>query len=107
MLTYIEDRPVMDRTSEEKPLEIEKQKVVTSGLENLLFMDDLEQDVQISSAEGISMEPSPAVTEKTEESPVTGLAQLKDEFLGHRYSVALLPKQHADGTQRLVFVSII
>ena len=46
------------------------------------------------------LEPSPALSEKAEENPETGLANLKDEFNGCRYSVALLPKRHADGTQR-------
>ena len=46
------------------------------------------------------LEPSPALSDKAEENPETGLANLKDEFNGSRYSVALLPKRHADGTQR-------
>ena len=78
VLTNIEDRPVKDRTAEEKPLD--RQEEATSGLENL--------------------EPSPAPSDKDEERPETGLAQLKDEFHGRRYSVVLLPKRPGDGTQR-------
>lgn len=102
MLTYTEDHPVKDRASEEKPPQIPKHEAVTSGLQNLLFINDLELNGQISSGEGVSLELSPALSDTTEESPETGLSQLKDEYHGHRYSVVVLPKQHADGTQRLV-----
>ena len=60
----------------------------TSDLQNLHSMNDSR------------LEPSPAVSDKAEENPETGLANLKDEFNGSRYSVALLPKRHAGGTQR-------
>ena len=68
--------------SSERPME------AASGLQNLHFVNDSQ------------LEPSPTLSDKAEENPETGLASLKDEFNGCRYSVALLPKQHADGTQR-------
>ena len=94
-------------TSEEKPLE--SQEAATSGLENLHFMTDLELDDEQAN---ISLEPSPTLSDKGEDSPdtagpETSLAQLKDEFHGCRYSVVLLPKRHADGTQRLVIKPIL
>ena len=104
MLTFIEGYSVKDMTSEEKPLDLESQEAITSGLENLLFMNDLElEDGQAN----ISLEPSPVPSDKSEESPETSLAKLKDEFHGCRYSVVLLPKRHADGTQRLVIEPIL
>ena len=66
----------------------EKSSERPSGLQNLHFVNDSQ------------LEPSPALSDKAEENPETGLASLKDEFNGCRYSVALLPKRHADGTQR-------
>ena len=46
------------------------------------------------------MELSPSPSDGTEERTEAGLEQLKDEFLGQKYSVVLLPKKHGDGTQR-------
>ncbi|CAH3148243.1 unnamed protein product [Porites evermanni] len=66
----------------------ERPREATSGLQNLHSMNDSQ------------LEPSPALSNKAEENPETGLANLKDEYNGCRYSVALLPKRHADGTQR-------
>ena len=86
MLTYIENRPIEDTLSAEKSSE--RPREATSGLQNLHFMNDSQ------------LEPSPALSGKAEENSETGLAILKDEFNGCRYSVALLPKRHADGTQR-------
>lgn len=99
MLTFIEGYSVKDMPSEEKPLDLGSQEAITSGLENLRFMNDLEP---ADGPANISLQPSPALFDKSEESPETSLAQLKDEFHGCRYSVVLLPKRHADGTQRLV-----
>ena len=66
----------------------ERAREATSDLQNLHSMNDSR------------LEPSPALSDEAEENPETGLANLKDEFNGCRYSVALLPKRHADGTQR-------
>ena len=65
-------------------------------------MDELELDGQISITEGVSQQPSPPLSDQTEESTETGLAKLKDEFLGQNYSLVLLPKKHGEGAQRLV-----
>ena len=86
VLTYIENRLIEDTTSAEKSSE--RPREATSGLQNLHSMNDSR------------LEPSPALLDKAEENPETGLANLKDEYNGCRYSVALLPKRHADGTQR-------
>ena len=103
MLTYTGDHEVKEISSVEKPSNTSIQEQETSsGLENLNFMDDFGLSDQISVAEGASLEPSPSPSDGTEERTETGLTQLKDEFLGQKYSVALLPKKHGDGTQRLV-----
>ena len=83
MLTYIENRQIEDTMSAEKSSE--RPREATSDLQNLHSMNDSRL---------------PALSDKAEENPETGLANLKDEFSGCRYSVALLPKRHADGTQR-------
>lgn len=106
VLTYVGDHDVEDFTSEEKPPQsISPEKQVSHGLENLNFMDELGLDGQISITEGFSQQPSPPLSDRTEESTETGLAKLKDEFLGQKYSLVLLPKKHGEGTQRLVIVS--
>lgn len=75
---------------------------MSHGLENLNFMDESGLDGQISITEGFSQQPSPPLSDRTEESTEIGLAKLKDEFLGQKYSLVLLPKKHGEGTQRLV-----
>ena len=103
MLTYVGDHDVKDISSDEKPPQpITQEQETVLGLANLNFMDELGLSDQISLTEGASLEPSPSPSDEAEESTETGLAQLKDEFLGQRYSVVLLPKKHGDGTQRLV-----
>lgn len=103
VLTYAGDHDIKDVVSDEKPtLSNSPEKEVSSGLENLNFMDELELDGQISITEGVSQQPSPPLSDQAEESTETGLAKLKDEFLGQNYSLVLLPKKHGEGTQRLV-----
>lgn len=75
---------------------------MSRGLENLNFMDELELDGQMSITEGVSQQPTPSLSDQTEENTETGLAKLKDEFLGQNYSLVLLPKKHGEGAQRLV-----
>ena len=74
---------------------------MTTGLENLHFMNDLELCEETT----VSPEPKVALSDEKEENPETavpenGLVLLKDEFLGCRYSIVLLPKRRADETQR-------
>lgn len=108
VLTYVGDHDVEDFTSEEKPPQsISPEKQVSHGLENLNFMDELGLDGQISITEGFSQQPSPPLSDRTEESTETGLAKLKDEFLGQKYSLVLLPKKHGEGTQRLVMSHMV
>lgn len=101
VLTYIEGHTVKPKMSNAVETPIEKQEAVLSGLENLHFMNELGLNGQTV----LSLDPSAALSEKNEESPElanpeTSLAQLKEEFQGCRYSVLLLPKRHADATQR-------
>ena len=106
MLTYIGDHDVTDAASDEKPTQSPSpEKEVSHGLENLHFMDEPELSDQIS--EGVGLQPSPSLSDKTEESAETGLVQLKDEFLGQKYSLVLLPKKYGEGTQRLVMKSCL
>lgn len=101
VLTYVGDHDVTDITSDEKPSQsISPENEVSHGLENLHFMDEPELSDQLS--EGVGLQPSPSLSDKTEESTETGLALLKDEFLGRKYSLVLLPKKHGEGAQRLV-----
>ena len=65
-------------------------------------MDELELDGQISITEGVGQQPSPSLSDQTEESTESGLAKLKDQFLGQNYSLVLLPKKHGEGAQRFV-----
>lgn len=103
VLTYVGDHDVKDITADEKsPQTISTEKQESLGLENLNFMDELELDGQISITEGVGQQPSPSLSDQTEESTDTGLAKLKDEFLGQNYSLVLLPKKHGEGAQRLV-----
>lgn len=101
MLTCIGDHEVKEISSDEKPSNtslIEQES--SSGLRNLNFMDEARFGEQISITEGANMELSPSPSDGTEERTEAGLEQLKDEFLGQKYSVVLLPKKHGDGTQR-------
>ncbi len=101
MLTYVGDHDVTDITSDEKPSQsTSPEKDISHGLENLHFMDEPELSDQISG--GVGLQPSSSPSDKTEESTETGLALLKDEFLGQKYSLVLLPKKHGEGAQRLV-----
>ncbi|XP_020620493.1 uncharacterized protein LOC110058236 [Orbicella faveolata] len=101
VLTYVGDHDVEDITADEKsPQTISPEKQESHGLENLNFMDELELDGPMSITEGISQQPSPSLSDQTEESTETGLAKLKDEFLGQNYSLVLLPKKQGEGTQR-------
>lgn len=103
VLTYVGDHDVEDITADEKsPQTISPEKQESHGLENLNFMDELELDGPMSITEGFSQQPSPSLSDQTEESTETGLAKLKDEFLGQNYSLVLLPKKQGEGTQRLV-----
>lgn len=104
VLTYVEGHTVTHNQSKPTELSIENQEAAPSGLENLHLMNDSGLNEQIVG----SLDPSAALPDRTEESPEsasmeTGLAQLKDEFQGCRYSVVLLPKRQGDATQRLVF----
>ena len=102
MLTYIGDHDVEDLASDEKPPQfISPEKEVSLGLENLHFTDELGFGDQLL-PESASLQPSPSPPDKAEESTETGLAHLKDEFLGQKYSLVLLPKRHGESTQRLV-----
>lgn len=99
VLTYIEGHTVKNKIPQENPLD--GQEAVTTGLENLHFLNDLELYEETT----VSPEPNIALSDKKEEAPETavpenGLVLLKDEFLGCRYSIVLLPKRHADETQR-------
>nr|XP_058965970.1 doublecortin domain-containing protein 1-like [Pocillopora verrucosa] len=101
VLTYIGDHEVKEISSDERPSNtslIEQES--SSGLRNLNFMDEARFGEQISITEGANMELSPSPSDGTEERTEAGLEQLKDEFLGQKYSVVLLPKKHGDGTQR-------
>lgn len=101
MLTYIGDHEVKEISSDEKPSNISLiEQESSSGLRNLNFMDEVRFGEQISITEGANMELSPSPSDGTEENTEAGLGQLKDEFLGQKYSVVLLPKKHGDGTQR-------
>ena len=104
VLTYIGDHDIEDVTTDEKsPQTITPEKQESLGLENLNFMDELELDGPLMSiTEGVGQQPSPSLSDQTEESTDTGLAKLKDEFLGQNYSLVLLPKKHGEGAQRLV-----
>lgn len=103
VLTYSGDHDIKDVVSDEKPPQSNSpEEEVSHGLENLNFMDELELDGQISITEGVSQQPSPPLSDQAEDSTETGLAKLKDEFLGQNYSLVLLPKRHGEGTQRLV-----
>ena len=103
VLTYVGDHDVEDITvDEESPETIPPEKQESLGLENLHFMDELELDGQITITEGVGQQPSPSLSDQTEESTDSGLAKLKDEFLGQNYSLVLLPKKHGEGAQRFV-----
>lgn len=103
VLTYVGDHDIEDITANETPSQSNSpEEQVSRGLENLNFMDELELDGQMSITEGVSQQPTPSLSDQTEESTETGLAKLKDEFLGQNYSLVLLPKKHGEGAQRLV-----
>ena len=103
VLTFAGDHDIKDVVADEKPPQSNSpEEEVSSGLENLNFMDELELDGQISITEGVSQQPSPPLSDQAEESTETGIAKLKDEFLGQNCSLVLLPKRHGEGTQRLV-----
>jgi len=101
VLTYVGDHDIEDITANETPSQSNSpEEQVSRGLENLNFMDELELDGQMSITEGVSQQPTPSLSDQTEESTETGLAKLKDEFLGQNYSLVLLPKKQGEGTQR-------
>ena len=103
VLSYVGDHDIEDVTADETPPQSNSPEEQESrGLENLNFMDELELDGQLSFTEGVSQQPSPSVSHQSVESTETGLAKLKDEFLGQNYSLVILPKKHGEGAQRLV-----